>query len=65
VKLADADLEKGVLRDTILGLLTDDGRLEGLAAGARRLAQPSAAQRIADLLREIARPNQPTQRRSS
>jgi UDP-N-acetylglucosamine--N-acetylmuramyl-(pentapeptide) pyrophosphoryl-undecaprenol N-acetylglucosamine transferase len=65
VKLSDADLEKGVLRDTILGLLTDDGRLEGLAEGAHRLAQPSAAQRIADLLREIARPSRSTQRGSS
>jgi UDP-N-acetylglucosamine--N-acetylmuramyl-(pentapeptide) pyrophosphoryl-undecaprenol N-acetylglucosamine transferase len=58
VKLADADLEKGILLDTILKLLTDDERLEDLAAGARRLAQADAAQRIADLLTEIARPDQ-------
>lgn len=64
VKLADADLEKGILRDAVLQLLTDDKRLEKLTEGARRLAQPSAAQRVADLLREIAHPDQSTQRES-
>jgi UDP-N-acetylglucosamine--N-acetylmuramyl-(pentapeptide) pyrophosphoryl-undecaprenol N-acetylglucosamine transferase len=57
VKLADVDLVGGTLRDTIVDLLTDEARLTRLAEGARRLSQPDAAKRIAQLLGDIARPN--------
>jgi UDP-N-acetylglucosamine--N-acetylmuramyl-(pentapeptide) pyrophosphoryl-undecaprenol N-acetylglucosamine transferase len=57
VRLADADLAAGTLRNTLVGLLTDEARLMRLAEGARRLSRPDAATRIAQLLGDIARPN--------
>ena len=57
VKLADVDLAEGVLRDTVVDLLTDEARLTRLAEGAHRLSRPDAAKRIAQVLRDIARPN--------
>lgn len=56
VKIDDGDLRKGVLLRTVTELLEDQQRLAVLGDGARRLAQPDAAQRIARLLREMARP---------
>jgi UDP-N-acetylglucosamine:LPS N-acetylglucosamine transferase len=38
------------LRDRVLGLLADPGRLAAMAAAARRLAADDPAARIADLL---------------
>ncbi len=57
VKIDDAQMGNGVLRQTIVGLLNDDDRLAALAQGAKRLARPDAAGRIARLLRDIARVN--------
>ena len=57
VKVDDAALRKGVLLGTVTELLEDEQKLASLSDGARRLAQPKAAQRIAQLLEEIARPN--------
>jgi UDP-N-acetylglucosamine--N-acetylmuramyl-(pentapeptide) pyrophosphoryl-undecaprenol N-acetylglucosamine transferase len=62
IRVDDADLAQGILRETILGLLTDDARLSQLADGARRLAQPDASRRIAQLLRDVARPNETVER---
>jgi UDP-N-acetylglucosamine--N-acetylmuramyl-(pentapeptide) pyrophosphoryl-undecaprenol N-acetylglucosamine transferase len=58
IRLADADLTLGILGATILGLLADEERLSRLADGARRLAQPGASERIAQLVRDVARPNE-------
>jgi UDP-N-acetylglucosamine--N-acetylmuramyl-(pentapeptide) pyrophosphoryl-undecaprenol N-acetylglucosamine transferase len=57
VKIDDAELKKGVLLGTVTQLFEDREKLISLGDGARRLAQPEATQRIAQLLREIARPN--------
>ena len=57
VKIDDADLRKDILLQTVVGLLEDQQKLVSLGNGARRLAQPNAAHRIAELLKETARPN--------
>ena len=57
VKVADADLAKGILRETVMGLLNDEERLARLAEAAHNLARPDAAKRIAQLLKSIARPS--------
>ncbi len=57
VKMGDADLGTGELLRTVAELFEDPEKLTSLADGACRLAQPEATQRIADLLREVARPN--------
>lgn len=57
VKISDADLGKGLLLTTVTALFEDRHKLSRLSDGARRLAQPEATQRIAHLLREIARPS--------
>ncbi len=57
VKLSDVDLAGGILRNTIVDLLTNEAMLTRLAGGARRLSRPDAAKRIAQLLGDIARPN--------
>ena len=57
VKIDDADLKRGILLKTIAELFGDRQKLTGLGEGARRLAQPQAAQRITRLLHQIARPN--------
>ncbi|HUS69389.1 MAG TPA: undecaprenyldiphospho-muramoylpentapeptide beta-N-acetylglucosaminyltransferase [Anaerolineae bacterium] len=59
IRVDDADLAQGILGETIFGLLTHEERLSQLADGARRLAQPDASRRIAQLLRDMARPNKP------
>ena len=59
IRVDDADLAQGILGETIFRLLTDEVRLSQLADGARRLAQPDASRRIAQLLRDMARPNKP------
>jgi UDP-N-acetylglucosamine--N-acetylmuramyl-(pentapeptide) pyrophosphoryl-undecaprenol N-acetylglucosamine transferase len=57
VKVADADLTEGILRDTVIDLLNDEETLTRLAEAARNLARPDAAKRIAELLKNVARPN--------
>jgi UDP-N-acetylglucosamine--N-acetylmuramyl-(pentapeptide) pyrophosphoryl-undecaprenol N-acetylglucosamine transferase len=59
IRVDDADLAQGILGEIIVSLLTDEERLGQLADGARRLAQPDASRRIAQLLRDMARPNKP------
>jgi len=55
VRLADRDLEHGVLLPAILGLLEDRSRLEQMAAAMGMLARPEAADNIASLVRSVAR----------
>jgi UDP-N-acetylglucosamine--N-acetylmuramyl-(pentapeptide) pyrophosphoryl-undecaprenol N-acetylglucosamine transferase len=62
IRVDDADLAQGILGETIVGLLTNDERLSQLADGARRLAQPDASRRIAQLLKDMARPNKSVER---
>jgi UDP-N-acetylglucosamine--N-acetylmuramyl-(pentapeptide) pyrophosphoryl-undecaprenol N-acetylglucosamine transferase len=57
VKIADAELATGVLLEVLSELLTDDTRRAQLADGARRLARPDAATRIAHLVRDVAHQN--------
>ena len=64
-KIADANLHTGVLVQTVTELLADGERLAQLAEGARGLAQPEAARRIAQLLVTVARPNGLTERKPS
>jgi UDP-N-acetylglucosamine--N-acetylmuramyl-(pentapeptide) pyrophosphoryl-undecaprenol N-acetylglucosamine transferase len=46
--IADDELDAERLRSEVTAVLGDDGRLEAMAASARRLAKPDAARRIAD-----------------
>jgi UDP-N-acetylglucosamine--N-acetylmuramyl-(pentapeptide) pyrophosphoryl-undecaprenol N-acetylglucosamine transferase len=48
----DLDIPRRLL-DTLVGLLTDRGRLAAMAAAARSQAHPGAAERIADRLAEL------------
>ncbi len=57
IKIGDADLRTGVLSRTVAGLFEDQEKLTSLAEAAYRLAKPQATQHIADLLREVARPD--------
>jgi UDP-N-acetylglucosamine:LPS N-acetylglucosamine transferase len=57
VRVADADLSTGALLEVVTELLTDDARRRQLAQGARSLARPDAAARIAQLVRDVALPN--------
>jgi len=57
VKVDDADLTEGILRETVVDLLNDEERLARLAEAAQDLARPDAAKRIAQLLKKVARPD--------
>jgi UDP-N-acetylglucosamine--N-acetylmuramyl-(pentapeptide) pyrophosphoryl-undecaprenol N-acetylglucosamine transferase len=57
VRVADADLSTGALLEVVTELLTDDAKRAQLAQGARSLARPDAAARIAQLVRDVALPN--------
>jgi UDP-N-acetylglucosamine--N-acetylmuramyl-(pentapeptide) pyrophosphoryl-undecaprenol N-acetylglucosamine transferase len=48
--------QPGLLLETLGGLLTDPARLLSMAAQARTQARPGAAERIADMLAELANP---------
>ncbi len=52
--IADAELSADLLQRQVGRLLGDPGRLEEMAAAARRIARPDAARRIADLVLEAA-----------
>jgi UDP-N-acetylglucosamine--N-acetylmuramyl-(pentapeptide) pyrophosphoryl-undecaprenol N-acetylglucosamine transferase len=54
VKVEDANLEAGVLLETVAALLNDKKRLVELGDRARSLARPDAAARIASLLVDIS-----------
>jgi UDP-N-acetylglucosamine--N-acetylmuramyl-(pentapeptide) pyrophosphoryl-undecaprenol N-acetylglucosamine transferase len=53
--IPDAELTAERLRAEVAAVLGDTARLEQMAAAARRLAKPDAAQRIADEVLEAAR----------
>ena len=57
VKIYDADLPEGVLLGTVAKLFQDQQTLQSLAQSASGLAQPEAARRLAQVLREMALPN--------
>jgi UDP-N-acetylglucosamine--N-acetylmuramyl-(pentapeptide) pyrophosphoryl-undecaprenol N-acetylglucosamine transferase len=51
----DAELDAGRLRREVEALLSDRARLDAMAAAARALARPGAAERIAGEVLESAR----------
>jgi UDP-N-acetylglucosamine--N-acetylmuramyl-(pentapeptide) pyrophosphoryl-undecaprenol N-acetylglucosamine transferase len=55
VVVADADLSPSLLAETLDPILTDGGRREAMAASARRLARPDAADAVAGLAERYAR----------
>jgi UDP-N-acetylglucosamine--N-acetylmuramyl-(pentapeptide) pyrophosphoryl-undecaprenol N-acetylglucosamine transferase len=57
VKVADEDLGTGALLEVLSDLLTDNAERERLAEGARSLARPDAAARIAQLVTDVALTN--------
>jgi len=57
VKIADEDLATDVLLEVLSQLLTDDAKRAQLAEGARSLARPDAAARIAQLVTDVALAN--------
>ena len=54
VVIRDQDLNGETLAREVTALLTDSARLERMAAASRRLGRPDAAERIADLIEEVA-----------
>ena len=52
--IADRALDAERLAGVIAGLLADPGRLQAMAAAARRLGRPDAARRVADVCLEVA-----------
>jgi len=50
VRLADTDLTKDTLMSTVRGLLADPSRLATMTQAMRRLAQPDAADRLAEAI---------------
>jgi UDP-N-acetylglucosamine--N-acetylmuramyl-(pentapeptide) pyrophosphoryl-undecaprenol N-acetylglucosamine transferase len=54
VVLREADLSAERLAETLRGLLGDPGRLAAMAAAARTVARPDAAERLADLVEKTA-----------
>jgi UDP-N-acetylglucosamine--N-acetylmuramyl-(pentapeptide) pyrophosphoryl-undecaprenol N-acetylglucosamine transferase len=52
--IRDADLSADRLAQEVDAVLSDDARLEAMAAAARKLAKPDAARRIADEVLEAA-----------
>jgi len=57
VKIADEDLATDLLLEVLSQLLTDDAKRAQLAEGARSLARPDAAARIAQLVTDVALAN--------
>jgi len=55
IAIPDAELTPARLAREVAGLLADEGRLRTMAAAARSLARPDAAQEIANELLEAAR----------
>lgn len=53
--ISDGELNAARLAEEVEAVLSDDARLEQMAAAARRLARPDAARRIADEVLEAAR----------
>ncbi len=56
VVVPDQRLTGTGLAETVLALLDDDARRQRMAGAARRLGRPDVAVRIAQLVREAARP---------
>jgi UDP-N-acetylglucosamine--N-acetylmuramyl-(pentapeptide) pyrophosphoryl-undecaprenol N-acetylglucosamine transferase len=57
VRIDDGDLKEGILPGIVSDLFADPRKLGALGDGARRLARPDAARRIAGLLKDLAHPN--------
>lgn len=57
VRIDDGDLKEGILPGIVSDLFADPRKLDALGDGARRLARPDAARRIAGLLKDLAHPN--------
>lgn len=58
VVVDDAELSRSLL-ETVLNLLADDERLKAMAASARRLARPAAAQAIAGEIMRLLKERRP------
>jgi UDP-N-acetylglucosamine--N-acetylmuramyl-(pentapeptide) pyrophosphoryl-undecaprenol N-acetylglucosamine transferase len=55
VVIRDADLDGDMLTDGLLALLSDPERRARMAAAARKLGRPDAAERVTALARDSAR----------
>jgi UDP-N-acetylglucosamine--N-acetylmuramyl-(pentapeptide) pyrophosphoryl-undecaprenol N-acetylglucosamine transferase len=53
--IEDSELEPRALARAVEGLFANPGRLDEMAAAARRLARPDAARRVADEILRAAR----------
>jgi UDP-N-acetylglucosamine--N-acetylmuramyl-(pentapeptide) pyrophosphoryl-undecaprenol N-acetylglucosamine transferase len=54
IRVADADLDLHLFRDTITGLLVDPARRAIMSAAARSLGRPDSARAVADAARSAA-----------
>ena len=55
VVVEDADLSADFVADTVVGLLTDEARLSAMTAAALLAGHPDAAQRVAQVVLDVAR----------
>ncbi|HEX2214865.1 MAG TPA: glycosyltransferase, partial [Mycobacterium sp.] len=55
VLVDDADLSPQFVADTVVGLLSDAGRLQTMTAAAALAGHRDAAQRVAEIALEVAR----------
>ena len=55
VVLREGELGAERLAETLAGLLNDPGKLATMAAAARAVARPDAAERLADVVEQVAR----------
>lgn len=55
VVVEDADLSADFIAETVVGLLTDDARLSAMTAAALLAGHPDAAQRVAQVVLDVAR----------
>jgi UDP-N-acetylglucosamine--N-acetylmuramyl-(pentapeptide) pyrophosphoryl-undecaprenol N-acetylglucosamine transferase len=54
VVLREGELSAERLAETLAGLLSDPDRLAAMAAAARAVARPDAAERLADVVEQVA-----------
>lgn len=55
IVIDDGDLSGAVVADTVVGLLTDDAKLSAMTAAATHSGHPDAAQRVAQVVLDVAR----------